>query len=119
MPRRILVVDDESLSAMVMQMYFEDRGYQVEVAGSAAEAIDKAAAFSPEVLITDHLLGDMTGAELALQLRSTTPDLVAAVVSGLPPDRITQVIGDDPHIQVFIKPVDLDELERALLPQPA
>jgi CheY-like chemotaxis protein len=47
------------------------RGYDVEVASSAEEAIDRmrAAAVLPSVIVTDHRMGDRSGIDLALQVR--------------------------------------------------
>jgi CheY-like chemotaxis protein len=108
---RILVVDDESLSATVMQMFLSDLGHTVETAASYDEALEVSDRFAPQVLITDQLLGThCTGLDLARRLREGLPTLHAFVVTGLPRDQV----GGDGSVRVFTKPVDLDAIGEAI-----
>lgn len=70
---RILIVEDEAITAKDIQMTLQDLGY--EVAGTAAsgeEAIQKAAEHKPALVLMDiRLQGEMDGIEAASRIRSS------------------------------------------------
>jgi CheY-like chemotaxis protein len=78
-----LLVDDEDLVRMSTADMLADMGFDVVETASAEEAL----AFivsgrTPDVLVTDHLMPGMTGADLANRLRHTHPELPVLIVSG-------------------------------------
>lgn len=67
---RTLIVDDVAGSAKILGILFRKLGQdRVELANSGQEAIDKATAFLPEIIILDLMLGDMTGLTVVRKLR--------------------------------------------------
>ena len=59
--KKILVVDDEPDVAQLARVYLEKRGYQVIVATSGREALDKTRQEHPDLITLDILLPDMDG----------------------------------------------------------
>ena len=60
-----------------------DLGYDVVEANSAEQALqllDEGAA--PDIVVTDHLMPGMNGAELALEVRARKPGVPILIVSG-------------------------------------
>jgi CheY-like chemotaxis protein len=53
MPRRLLVVDDESSVASMLKTVLEAAGYTVDIARSAAEAVARLASSRFDVVVTD------------------------------------------------------------------
>ncbi len=51
--RRVLVVDDEEDVRRVLRTLLEERGYEVEVAASAEEALGRLDAFDPDFVLAD------------------------------------------------------------------
>ncbi len=71
--RRVLVVEDNEDAADALRMFLELAGHQVEVAGSAPEALPIAETWQPEVVLSDiGLPGEMDGYGLARALRGVT-----------------------------------------------
>lgn len=113
---KILIVDDEHLSAMVMDIFLRERGYDVRMASTAEEALRIAETFTPDLLLTDYLLGDgMTGVELAASLEPRNPELETFVLTGLPPEELEEATGHLARGRLFVKPVDLDVLHDAIV----
>jgi DNA-binding NtrC family response regulator len=73
-PRTILVVDDEPAMREVLRARLEEWGYEVVVAGSAAEATARAAEVSPGLVLADVVLPDATGLELLEALQADDLD---------------------------------------------
>ena len=112
---KILIVDDEHLSAMVMDIFLRERGYEVRVASTAEEALRITETFAPDLLLTDHLLGDgMSGTELAQVLEPRNGSLQTFVLTGLPREDVEPGTSGLQHARVFVKPVDLDVLLEAI-----
>ena len=67
---RILVVDDEQDLCEILKFNLETEGYQVEIANSAEEALEKNIA-SYNLLLLDVMMGGMSGFQLAKQLKNS------------------------------------------------
>lgn len=79
----LLLVDDDELVRMSTADILSDLGYDVTEAEDAQKAlamIDEG--FHPDVVVTDHIMPGMTGAEFALRLRSDHPDMAIMIISG-------------------------------------
>lgn len=70
MKNTILIVEDESVTALDLKFTLEDLGYEVVgIADTAEDAINLAAELSPDLTIMDiHLKGEMTGIEAAKKI---------------------------------------------------
>ncbi len=67
---KVLLVDDEVDSREFMRFVLADSGAAVRVASSAAEAIEVASQFSPDVLVSDIGMPEEDGYSLLRRLRS-------------------------------------------------
>lgn len=70
-PRAVLLVEDESFTRRMMQIYFEKYGYMVEQAGNGMEALKVLDQKSVDLVITDVMMPEMTGLELIQEIRKT------------------------------------------------
>lgn len=87
MARAVLLVDDNAVQAAVRQTILKRDGFDVYVALSPARALDQLAAadFPVEIglILTDHLMPGMNGAQFVTQIRRLHPHLPVLVISGL------------------------------------
>jgi nitrogen-specific signal transduction histidine kinase len=82
-PATILLVDDDALIAMSTVAMLEDLGHRVVEANSGSQALALLDdGWLPDLVITDHAMPGMTGADLAAQLRSRAPDLPILLATG-------------------------------------
>ncbi len=82
-PLRVLVVDDDALVSMGTSAMLEDLGHVAVEAASAARALEILASDNSfDLIITDHAMPGMTGAELARFIFSTFPELPVILASG-------------------------------------
>jgi PAS domain S-box-containing protein len=80
---KALLVDDEELVRMSTADMLMDLGFEVIEAGSAEEALRLVdAGERPDLLVTDHLMPGMSGADLARTLREKAAGLPVLIVSG-------------------------------------
>jgi DNA-binding response OmpR family regulator len=78
----VLVVDDESVIADTLVEILNRNGYAATAAYNAEEAMETALVTPPELLITDVVLPEMNGIELAITVRRVFPDCKILLFSG-------------------------------------
>ena len=87
MARAVLLVDDNAVQAAVRQTILKRDGFDVYAALSPLRALEQIVAgdFPVEVglVLTDHLMPGMNGAEFVRKLRRLQPHLPVLVISGL------------------------------------
>src|SRR5262245_14191712 len=100
---RILVVDDEPTSLHLVRALLERAGHEVVTARNGHEALAKALADSPQMVVTDWMMPGMDGLELCKRLRSTDAgrDLYILILTGQNEEqRIVEAFeaGADDHV---------------------
>ncbi len=78
----VLIVDDDLSFLDIVREILEAKGFEVETAASAREALSKAESCFYNVAILDISLPDMEGTELLPQLLERHPDLVPIMLTG-------------------------------------
>jgi CheY-like chemotaxis protein len=82
-PARILVVDDEEPVRRFVERVLSEAGYETSVAADGAEALQLAAKLTAiDLLVTDVMMPNMLGDELARRLRQNEPDLKVLYITG-------------------------------------
>lgn len=117
---KILLVDDESDITEFIGFNLEKEGYIIEKAENGLEAIDKAKAFVPDLIILDVMMPVMDGIEACEKIREI-PDLGNPIIAFLTArgEDYSQVAGfdagADDYITKPIKPKVLVSRVKALL----
>jgi putative two-component system response regulator len=66
----VLVVDDEAANVDLLQVYLETEGYQVITAYQGEEALEKAFAHQPDLILLDVLMPGLDGFEVCRRLKA-------------------------------------------------
>src|SRR3954452_22027819 len=72
MAEKILIVEDERNIASFVSMYLKNARYQVEIARDGGEALQKAEATKPDLIVLDLMLPDIDGLEVCRRIRATS-----------------------------------------------
>jgi two-component system, chemotaxis family, CheB/CheR fusion protein len=115
-PRRVLIVDDNEDAANALAMVLQLSGHETASVYTAADALEHAAVFKPDVVLLDIGLPGMDGYEVAQRLRELPGlrgiKLVAVTGYGRSDDRLrARDAGFDDHLT---KPVEFEVLDRTL-----
>jgi DNA-binding NtrC family response regulator len=79
---RVLIVDDERNIADTLVMVFKIKGHEAMAAYSAESAVEVVETFEPDVVLSDVIMGKMTGVDLAIYLSRARPDCKVILFSG-------------------------------------
>jgi len=104
---RVLLVEDDVRVAAAVASGLRKRGYEVDCAGSIAEALDAAPA---DIVLLDLGLPDGDGMDLCRSLRSRQPEvgIIAVTARGEERDRVNGLLtGADDYV---VKPFSMAEL---------
>jgi PAS domain S-box-containing protein len=104
--RTILVVEDEPAMREVTRRILERRGHRVVVANSGRDAIAlaSAAAFPIDVLLTDVIMPEMLGREVAEEVRRVRPEVRVLFMSGYARPGLTREGTLEPGVVLLEKP---------------
>ena len=69
MAARVLVVDDDPVIVRLLEVNLRLEGYEVETASRGEEALERAAATSPDLVILDVMMPGLDGWETCRRLR--------------------------------------------------
>jgi CheY-like chemotaxis protein len=113
---RILIVEDEELIQMVIGGHVEEMGFEVEVAGSAAEAKNKMLLLKGAVdaAIIDMGLPDARGDSLVSELRAIYPALPIVISSGYDRAAMQVKFAGTSNMEFLTKPYTQAQLRDAL-----
>ncbi|MBI5633796.1 MAG: Flp pilus assembly complex ATPase component TadA [Nitrospirae bacterium] len=78
----LLFVDDEENVLRALRRIFLEENYEILTAESAAEAIEILEAKRVHLIISDHRMPLMTGAELLKQVKERWPDVIRIMLTG-------------------------------------
>ena len=112
----ILVVEDEPAILALTKTMLERLGYQVLVASSPGQAIQVAAEYTGQIhlLMTDVVMPEMNGRDLASQLSSTFPALKKLYMSGYTANVIAHHGVLDEGVIFIQKPFSKSDLARRI-----
>ena len=113
-PCKVLVVDDERDTADTAIVLLQLWGHEAEAAYSAEDAISKAIAFDPDVVVMDIAMPVMNGFDLAKELRQFCPAARFLALTGYTQADIVRRAREADFARVLIKPAPARVLQEAV-----
>ena len=117
MSATILVVDDEKHIVELARIYLRNEGFQIEAAHDGIEAIEKARALKPALIVLDLMLPELDGMEVCRTLRkeSDVPIVMLTARSDDMDKIIGLEIGADDYLTKPFNPRELVARVKAVL----
>ena len=111
---RILVVDDEAVVRESLGGWFREEGYEVDVAESAREALEKLAAASWDVFLLDIRMPGTDGIELQRRIREVHPEAAVIIMTAYASIETAVEAMKQGAFDYVVKPFDPDDLEHTV-----
>lgn len=117
MPGTILVVDDEKNIVQLARLYLNREGFQVEAAYDGAQALEKAKAVRPDLVVLDIMMPEPDGLAVCRELRKTSNvPIIFLTARGDDVDRIVGLeLGADDYLTKPFNPRELVARVKAVL----
>jgi CheY-like chemotaxis protein len=109
----VLAVDDDADVRRFLEDSLESLGFQVMLAEDGERGLSALETFSPDVLLLDFAMPDMSGAEVADRVRALQPDLPIIFASGYSDTAAIERAAGSSAV-LLRKPFRIDDLEAAL-----
>jgi len=109
MSESLLLIEDDAVLRKTLQLVLTQKGFEVEIANDGKSGLKKAYASSPDVVILDIMLPDMSGWEVCTRLREMSDvPIIMLTALGNSDDVVKGLdMGADDYL---IKPVTAEEL---------
>jgi signal transduction histidine kinase len=111
--RRILLVDDHYDTCLGMKRMLERRGYQITVAHSAEQAVEKVNTQEFDLLISDIGLPDRSGYDLMREVR-LNKRLPGIALSGFGSEQDVNQAREAGFAEHLTKPINFERLEKTI-----
>ncbi len=115
--RTILVADDERNIVDLVRMYLRNEGFDIETAANGREALEKARASQPSLVLLDIMMPEMDGLEVCRVLRKETD--IPVIMLTARSDDVDKVVGlelgADDYISKPFNPRELVARVKAVL----
>lgn len=108
--KRILVIDDDKSILRTFTRILQKNGYDIEVAETGKEAIEKSKMRRYDLALIDIRLPDMDGTDLLVKLQKTMVDAVKIMITGFPSLETGVKALDEGADAYLVKPVKPEEL---------
>jgi CheY-like chemotaxis protein len=113
-PLRVFIVDDDRDFAESLAMLLEGRGYQVELAFSGEEAIDKFRQQDFDITFMDVRLPGKNGTQSFIEIRKFRPSARVVMMTGYSVEQLLEQAVEQGAWGVLDKPLDANEVLRML-----
>jgi CheY-like chemotaxis protein len=115
MSLKILVVEDNTDTRVLLHQYFNNAGYLVPTANDGEEGIYMAKAEQPDLILADIAMPNMDGRAMIKHLRANPetakiPIIIFTAVGNLSSEEALETGAD----KIFFKPYDFDDLRQVV-----
>jgi PAS domain S-box-containing protein len=112
---QVLLVDDDALIRDILPPMLEQLGHRVVSASSGLEAIRRLdAGLQADLVILDHNMPGMTGAETLPRIFQLRPELRVIIATGFLDTELKVLLSSFPAVLTLQKPFSLEELRQML-----
>lgn len=117
--KRVLVVDDDRITRMLVKLLIEKEGYEVLEGANGRQAIEIAIRERPDLLVMDLMMPDMDGYEAIERIRqnvalATLPIMILTAEDGPGiEERVLELGADDYVVKPFEAPVLISRVRAA------
>jgi CheY-like chemotaxis protein len=109
---KILVADDERVIADTLAMILNQSGFEARAVYSGEKAVELAESFQPQMLISDVIMGGISGIDAAIRIRELLPQIKILLFSGqaATSDLLEEARAQGYEFEILAKPVHPQDL---------
>jgi CheY-like chemotaxis protein len=115
--KKILIVDDNPDLRDLLSVFIRGLGHEVAIAITGEEAVERASAMKPDLILMDIGLPKFNGVEATIQIKAspTTKDIPVVILSAFPMSRHGRHAIEAGAVEILQKPFRVSDLEQVLM----
>lgn len=114
MSQKILIVDDDPITPLVVEKYLKSQGYTPTVANSAVEASKLMKESYFDLVVTDINMPEVNGLEFMFWIKQNFHNCKVIIMTAFGSDEIKNFAKSHGAVNYFEKPIDLKELNKEI-----
>jgi DNA-binding NtrC family response regulator len=111
MKGKILIVDDEIKTCEILKVFFEKKGYRVNIATSANEGLEKFKEENPHLVISDVKMPQISGIELLKKIKGIKEDVPVILITAYGDIKNAVEAMKEGAYHYILKPYEFEEIE--------
>jgi two-component system response regulator HydG len=108
--KKIVVVDDEADICFLLKRFLSKNDFIVETAQNGKDGLALIDAISPDLVMTDFRLGDITGTELLTAIKAKRPNVPVLIITGYSDIKVAVSVMKLGAYDYITKPLFPDEI---------
>jgi DNA-binding response OmpR family regulator len=108
---KILLIDDEVDIRGFMQMFFEDRGFEIDIAEDGLQGVEKFKLNQYDLILSDMMMPGMLGLDVLRHIKQVKPEQKVILITGVKEKSMVQKAMELGCQHYLNKPFNLKELE--------
>lgn len=111
---KVLIVEDDDAVRRSFSLYLKHKGYAVDGAGDGLEGLQKLAAGSYDIVVSDIMMPNMNGIQFLEQLKKDDPTIPVIMITGYADLQNAIDSMKKGAVDFITKPFQYDEVEKTL-----
>ncbi len=107
---QVLIIDDDESIRSLLNLYFEQEGYEVETVATGEHAIERFEVGRFQLVMLDYYMPGMNGLEVASVIHIRDPEVTIALITGMAHTLANVDLEPTGITKVFSKPFDMCEI---------
>jgi len=113
--KKALIVDDAEANRILFGAIISKLGVKVEYAVDGEDAVQKFAAFKPDIVFIDQIMPHKNGSDAIKQMKLITSDFTAILMSALTNEEDIKAIMESCNAEEFLpKPISFPDITEVL-----
>jgi DNA-binding response OmpR family regulator len=108
--RQVLIVDDDESIRSLLNLFFEQEGYDVETTATGEQALERFEVGRFHLVMLDYYMPGMNGLEVASRMHGQDPSVTIALITGMAHTLANVDLAPTGITKIFSKPFDLCEI---------
>jgi CheY-like chemotaxis protein len=114
MPKRILIVDDDSIVRDILCRLLTALGFEVRSFDNGFDALNSFINEVFDLVFSDIQMPGMNGWELAFNIKKVTPEVPVILITGMTKDEVEEELINGHADSILFKPFNVTQIKAAI-----